>query len=203
MITDVCDLSTFSRLRYINDGFEVCQIIAGNPNTFEFIPVCESLTYSCANCNLTCQNGGTCVKVSSFSFCLCPQNWGGLSCETRVNDCVLNTVCLRDDIPFRRCALSFPYGETYLQDNCQLPGVNCNPSSCSLTCQNNGTCVTSIVQGNAMENCKCANGYAGTLCDTMTTPSIISTLCSAGYNASALWTLITLAVFALYVISVI
>ena len=201
VITDVCDSTTLSGLRYNNDGFEVCQG-AGNPTTYEFVPICESATFSCDNCNLTCLNGGTCVTASGFSLCLCPQNWGGLSCETRVNDCLLNTVCLTDDIPFTQCALSIPFGETYFQDNCQLPGVNCNPSSCSLTCLNNGTCITQTVQGNTREICQCANGYAGTLCDTMTTPFNMSTLCSAGYNVSALSTLMALAVFALYVISV-
>ena len=206
VVTDVCNSTTLFGFRYINNRFEVCQG-AGNPTTYEFVPICESATsatYSCTNCSLTCQNGGTCVTVTGFSLCLCPQNWGGSTCNTRVDNCVLGTACLTDNIPFRQCISSVPYGETYFQDNCQLPGVNCNPSSCSLTCLNNGTCITQTVQGNTREFCQCANGYnVTTLCDTMITPFNESTLCSAGYNVSALWTLITLSVFALYVISVI
>ena len=204
-LVDVCNSTNFFSFRDNNNGLEVCQSMAGNPVTYEFVPVCESSILSCTNCNLTCQNGGTCVTVTittGISGCLCPQNWGGPTCNTRVDNCVLGTACLTDNIPFRICASSVPYGETYLLEVCQIPGVNCNPSSCSLTCQNNGTCITQIVQGNAMEVCFCANGYAGTLCDTMTTPFNVSTLCSAGYNVSAMWELIVLAVFALYVISV-
>ena len=183
MIADVCNSSTPFRFRYNNAGFEICQLIAGNPNTYEFIPVCgDSSFYSCANCNLTCQNGGTCVTESSFSMCLCLQNWGGTTCETRVNDCVLNTACLTDNIPFTQCIRSMPYEEPYFQDICQLSRLNCHPSSCSLTCQNNGTCITETIRGNTTEFCFCANGYTGTLCNLTRTPFNESTLCSASSN---------------------
>ena len=179
VITDVCDsTANLGGIRYINDGFEICQP-EGNPNTYEFVAVCDSSTFSCTNCDLTCQNGGTCITASGSSGCLCPQNWGGFTCETRVNNCVLNTACLTDNIPFRICLPSVPYAEPYLQEVCQIPGVNCNPSSCSLTCQNNGRCFAFTSQGNTMDNCLCANWYSGTLCDTTTTPRDESTLCSA------------------------
>ena len=203
VITDVCDsAANLGGFRYINDGFEICQSMAGNPITYEFVPVCDSSTYSCDNCSFTCQNGGTCVTGSVFSLCLCPQNWGGSTCNTRVNNCVLDTVCLTDGILFRVCSPSVPFSETYFLDVCQITGVNCNPFSCSLTCQNNGRCITQTIQGNTRDFCLCANEYTGTLCNLTRTPSNVSTLCSAGYNVSALWTLIALAVFALYVISV-
>ena len=204
MVTEVCDSSTTSRFRYNNNtGFETCQFFPGNPTTYEFVPVCNSSFYTCVDCSLTCQNGGACILVVTTSVCLCPPNWGGSTCGTRVNNCVSDSVCLTDGIAFTQCVPSTPYSEPFLEDTCQLPGVNCDPSSCSLSCQNNGRCVTRSFQGNTAEDCICANGYSGTLCDTMTTPFNVSTLCSAGYNVSALWILITLAVFALYVISVV
>ena len=202
VITDVCNsTANVGGLRYINNGFERCQSMTGNPTTYGFVPICDSSIYSCDNCDLTCQNGGTCVVQLGRSSCLCPQNWGGTTCNIQVNDCVLGTVCLTNGIPFQRCEPSVPFAEPFIDDNCQTPGINCNPSSCSVTCQNNGRCITIALLGIPFPGCLCANGYEGNRCENMITPSNISTLCSAGYNVSAMWALIVLAVFALYVIS--
>ena len=138
VIADACDRNAVGKFDFVDDELKICDLTSSSPVSYGFVPVCDSLTYSCANCTMDCYNNGLCVnpRFETTQFCLCQADWGGTFCETRVNDCVQGTVCLSDNLPRITCAPSFPYERGYFFDICNSPEIDCYPTTCGFNCEN-------------------------------------------------------------------
>ncbi|CAF1415316.1 unnamed protein product [Adineta steineri] len=111
-------------------------------------------------CNLTCQNGGQCMKYENNNefFCQCLSNWSGNQCEisSYCKDCSSVSVCV-GSIDNRSICICPP----------NKAGPRCLlPSNCPLNaCQNHGQCVlldNTIGTNNYM--CICSDEYYGSNC---------------------------------------
>eukprot|EP00934_Nitzschia_sp_Nitz4_P000255 Nitzschia sp. Nitz4//scaffold48_size128905//56389//58065//NITZ4_003597-RA/size128905-augustus-gene-0.22-mRNA-1//-1//CDS//3329552973//255//frame0 len=105
---------------------------------FATLSVCKSDNVT-SSCDLVCQNGGTCEwDDDNEPKCNCPLGTTGDLCESEIDFSVPGEI------------------ETAVP--------TASPVSCSLTCQNEGTCI----QGGGATGediCECATGFTGTLCD--------------------------------------
>ena len=218
-IADVCNVTNVGDFNFRGNDIFVCERTGLFPLTYEFVPVCSSDLYSCVDCDLSCQNGGVCVN-SFFSFfdqCLCQENWGGDTCEISVSGCEKDSVCVLENVVTVTCKQSSPSQRGYFVQRCQMPGVNCNPSSCETTCRNGGRCITRestfFFLSSTVEECLCTPGYFGSTCSfSDSTTSNVSSLCStidisfgtsAGYKATATSALLAAAILCLYLTSLI
>ncbi|XP_076802941.1 uncharacterized protein LOC143446947 isoform X3 [Clavelina lepadiformis] len=107
-------------------------------------------------CSLPCQNGGSCTVLGGLPTCACPPGYSGTYC-TVITACeqapCLNAGTCNPDA-------SYPYGY-----NCsclpQFGGNNCD-QTCTVSCQNGGSCQ---FDRNGFQACVCPTGYTGYFCD--------------------------------------
>ncbi|CAK8679278.1 unnamed protein product [Clavelina lepadiformis] len=164
-------------------GNQQCQYRWGHPHCYEIFPQPGK------TCNdNVCEHNGICQPNGLFSYrCSCPAGVYGYNCDTDstlCNDqlCKNNGTCITVYGGGARCLC--PPGTV---------GKFCQTLSCSLQCQNGGTCTTST-QGSA---CKCPPPHTGILCENdpctynscpsartcvvdLTAPNNFSCLCPSG-----------------------
>ncbi|CAK8693984.1 unnamed protein product [Clavelina lepadiformis] len=107
-------------------------------------------------CSLPCQNGGSCTVLSGLPTCACPPGYSGTYCTVitacEQAPCLNGGTCNPD--------ASYPYGY-----NCsclpQFGGNNCD-QTCTVSCQNGGSCQ---FDRNGFQACICPTGYTGYFCD--------------------------------------
>ena len=141
------------------------------PISFPFLPVNRLTirliipfqpTRTPHNCNLTCNNGGQCLKYQNTEtfFCRCQSNWSGPYCNTSV-DCSLcsdDSICIGAYNNQSICVCS----DKKVGPRCLIPSL-C-PSD---YCHNNGTCVslTNHVTYNLFF-CICHDQFYGDRCSS-------------------------------------
>jgi len=130
---------------------------------------CETNIDECAS--NPCDNFATCVDEVNDYSCLCTDAWEGKNCDVSVNDC-LNLNCnggtCIDHNGFATCScddgMEGPTCDTAVDDECS-----------SYPCLNGGTCVDLSYnefepysgEGGPGYSCNCANGFAGTNCESV------------------------------------
>ncbi|XP_021356812.1 fibropellin-1-like [Mizuhopecten yessoensis] len=134
------------------------------------IQVCQGAVSTSSLCTKSCENGGYCTWSGNTTYCACPDQYYGDTCELMCN----MTKCAGG-----RCIM-------YMSSStCLCPGGYIEPmctTNCTDTfCQNNGTCSIDV---DGMLMCYCMDGFTGSRCEVNNT-SIVS--CS-GTNCTGVLT---------------
>ncbi|XP_036018351.1 protein crumbs homolog 1 isoform X3 [Mus musculus] len=129
---------------------------------------CESLIPLCWS--KPCHNDATCEDTVDSYICHCRP---GIHCEEDVDECLLHP-CLNggtcENLP-GNYACHCPFDDTsrtfYGGENCSEILLGCTHHQCL----NNGKCIPHFQNGQHGFTCQCLSGYAGPLCETVTTLS--------------------------------
>uniref|UniRef100_A0A8C6IE28 Protein crumbs homolog 1 n=1 Tax=Mus spicilegus TaxID=10103 RepID=A0A8C6IE28_MUSSI len=129
---------------------------------------CESLIPLCWS--KPCHNDATCEDTVDSYICHCRP---GIHCEEDVDECLLHP-CLNggtcENLP-GNYACHCPFDDTsrtfYGGENCSEILLGCTHHQCL----NNGKCIPHFQNGQHGFTCQCPSGYAGPLCETVTTLS--------------------------------
>lgn len=122
-----------------------------------------TLPNRCQNCpNLTCRNGGTCIRENGKEKCLCPPGYHGKLCEqdTCFQHCQNGGTCMKGSKqPSCVCSPYFS-GRRCEIDLCAGPSP---PDKCELqcACKNGGIC--EVVNGGQL--CRCGDVWGGLKCE--------------------------------------
>ncbi|CAF3676943.1 unnamed protein product [Rotaria socialis] len=129
------------------------------------ILVHQLLIQTVQGCNLTCENGGSCVSNGISSYCICPYGVIGNFCEYRWDqfDACSSMPCMN----YGSCISSnnsyycvCPSGTTGYR--CEMNETTSSNTSCFLRpCENGGTCYAYLNSS----YCSCPYGTSGTFCE--------------------------------------
>ncbi|XP_060073687.1 neurogenic locus notch homolog protein 1-like [Ylistrum balloti] len=113
--------------------------------------VSRAVMTTTGQCTKYCMNGGYCVWSGNTTYCACPDQYFGDSCELTCN----TTQCAGG-----RCIIH------QSSSMCLCPGgyidSMCSTNCTDTFCQNNGTCSTNV---DGMSICTCTEGYSGSRCE--------------------------------------
>eukprot|EP00073_Rattus_norvegicus_P051904 XP_017454288.1 PREDICTED: protein crumbs homolog 1 isoform X2 [Rattus norvegicus] len=132
---------------------------------------CESLIPLCWS--KPCHNDATCEDTVDSYICHC---WPGRHCEEDIDECLPNP-CLNggtcQNLP-GNYTCHCPFDDTsrtfYGGEDCSEILLGCTHHQCL----NNGKCIPHFQNGQHEFTCQCPSGYAGPLCETVTTLSFES-----------------------------
>ncbi|XP_065915266.1 uncharacterized protein [Dysidea avara] len=147
--TNITCLNNGTCVNHINNNF-TCQCAPGYEGRYcAFSTACDPNP---------CENQGECMSQNLNYTCICRQDFTGMNCEQRINDCVPINPCQNNGIctdGFASYFCTCPEGIT--GDSCEFNP--CDPDPCG----NNGDCNV-LSAGNY--SCDCTRGYTGNNCTT-------------------------------------
>lgn len=119
-----------------------------------------------------CSVHGHCVDLVNAYRCECDAGYAGTDCGTEVNECETYEACrngatCQDLVADYRCLCADGYGDK----NCSTLLLGCQESPC----QNGARCEPLLTpEGQHSYRCHCPPGFAGDVCQTSTTASLVN-----------------------------
>lgn len=160
-----CEVSPCQSVNCQNGG--QCEEITGVAPYYRCNCVSGFTGTTCGNSpcgTTTCGSNGQCdvINVAPFFQCSCRNGFSGGSCQISPCDsepCKNGGICSLDNTdPYYGCTCVNNFGGP----TCEIEQP---PTECTLNCQNGGTCVP---MPSTNGNCRCADGWGGTLCTDRT-----------------------------------